>query len=95
MDIPLFIIFMIIIFIFLVLVKEKNRKEGYFDEAPPGYRWPCTNYNNWSNDLKPYAANCAATPWSVAVPSWIGQLDQGNGRIGDDSLSGYAYYKAY
>lgn len=86
MNETIFVIAMITIVIITLFIKN-NKQEGY--------TWPCTNFNNWSNDLRPHAANCAATPWSVAVPSWIGQLDQGNGRIGDDSLSGYAYYKAY
>ena len=86
MNSSLILTVIVFVLLFLLLFSGK-RKEGYI--------WPCTNFNNWSNNLRPYAANCAATPWSVAVPAWEGQLDQGNGRIGDDSLSGYAYYNAY
>ena len=49
---------------------------------------------NCSNDLHPASAVFGATPWSVVPPSWIGRLDQGNGLIGDDVLSGYSFTPA-
>lgn len=49
---------------------------------------------NCSNDLHPDFAVYGATPWSVVPPSWIGRLDQGNGLIGDDVLSGYSFSPA-
>jgi len=62
-----------------------RRKEGYIRGR---------NYDFSKNDLHPCAANCGATPWSVVPPAWIGQFDQGNGRIGDDTMSGYVFYNA-
>lgn len=39
--------------------------------------------------------NACGSPCSVLPPQWIGRLDQGNGRLGDDHLSGFNFYNAY
>lgn len=72
-----------IIIIFLLPSPSRERFSSFYGD--PG---------NCSNDLHPYAAVPGATPWSVVPPSWIGRLDQGNGLIGDDALSGFSFSPA-
>ena len=77
------ILVLIVVAIFAVYyyVKRKNKSEGI-----------CLDRKN--NAGGNYMCG-SATACATAAPGWIGQYDQGNGRLGDDVLSGFNFYKAY
>ena len=85
MDINIIVVLVLgcIIWLLFLNCNERERYSSFYGD--PG---------NCSNDLHPDAAVYGATPWSVVPPSWIGRLDQGNGLIGDDVLSGFTFSPA-
>lgn len=51
-------------------------------------------YFLFCNNLREGFLNYKGAACSVLPPSWIGRVNQGNGRIGDSVLSGFNFYSA-